>query len=1170
MTVRNPLSRTPSDVLRNAAQIARDRARRVITILIFIFRGSDAVSRFLPIDVFNQPSLLRNPQAFFQAIQNFITRSENNPGSDSFTLPDGQEPEPDFTNFAVVLGPPGALPPPVTNDQMADSTILYRIPPSGLNPPRRIQGKVKYLSGFVPWPVEARDNSHDKKLYVDDGLCVTRVYNGLNIPLPSGVDSMSAQDIYNHLYFALQDRGKELLWLNPMEVPTKLKNTSWDSYLVERAEENLLVNRLGQAGRLPKHYSTMVPEDFMSLHPNHVVVYYDGDSHIALAKTVVRANGRRYVKPYGNHFLWGGHDAYFFIRPSKVASDYNIPAFKQQGAFYNLSPEWIVRRIGAMEKPDVEALPDAYLFFDFETISKKDLRLKAYSVSWMFVEVGADLQPKVGSVLDKDVAEGFNQDVNFYYGEDSARHLVEVILDASTRDLKKPGNAAYRKVCGVTFNGSSFDHLLLYEAILEYKEDPRVAHIQLIDFTSEPFWMGTKLTKFEIQGYFSVFDIRQHLGGSLDKCCKDFQTFNRKISGKIPEHEQIQWVFENECDWDVQKLGDSRSVNLVPRDGEPDEFKDGLPMPFREMIAEYNNFDVTALAELFFRYRLNNLVKCGASNHLTPPLTLPSESFSKWEEYAKPLFKIEGCKILQAWNPIDLNLYKEIRSLSVAGRTQCFHEPQRVKETCVSMDVTSLYPYVMAIAPVYYPMGHHHVMNVNWGAEETKAKFPQIKMLGLFKCRVVQAHLQFENLPYIIASKRVADCDNLMGARNNWHEPVVEETWITTPEVEMLLKHNCKVRVSKMVLWEDKVRSIDLFGNLAELMKIKNAEDKLGKKHPEYNGARRNAAKLASNALYGKMMEGFHVDKRLTVDFDEYQNISFDASPNGRQEKYTYCSAVYPQNGQMVVDVKLNPAHKGMKDKQRPVAIGMFILSYSRMYMYEHAYSVLGKAACLYTDTDAIKCRLSDYEATLKPYFEKTPVPHWPDAEKFDPNYKTAKLVGAKVYGAFENELDGDMEDNAGLYIIAKKVWACVPRDGDVKKWKCKGKAITMKDIILTEEEKDELKTLQKESVLSYIRRAKKLYRDKSRMVKNNPERFYESLLKQGKAYVLKSDIRKNVTQMSRQVEWDGENDPRKILNHYASMSQVFRVLSLDPKTHQEVVEIDPWEEIAEWEIHMD
>lgn len=1154
--ISSAVARTPAHLLNIARRIAIQKGRPVLTIYLSIDRPQEEGRRFLPIRADNIQGVLNNPDLLQFEVDRNIVQDENNPGSESFIVEGEPPPIANWGRFDLILGAVGATAAQRVADGFNTATTLF-IDRNNLNP--RARGNVKYPMRFLPWLFKARDNSHDKKLFVDDGNCFARVLDELGLPHPSGSGEMTVKECIQWIGDqAKAVLGKGVAVVDPVQGYLPLMR-HWTELMELPCGEIVLRDSR------PRQVTPVRSMDFIPEEDNFLFLLWDGGEHIALPELEV-LDGKRHMAVSEHYYYGGAMNLFYNHQTRQGVQQLAEPTYRRSGWNYMSNNGWKFYKVSnAGTERDRANRPEGawgYLFYDFETVYDREGILKPYSVSWLLVEVDKETRQPVG---DFDVVkQTFQDSTQFYAGMDSAFHLAQVILDKRYSDVRNQ-TKTYDRIVGVTFNGSKFDNFFLYRAFLDYIHTPGVEAIDMPQITDE-FWMGTSLMNFTVDGYFSVFDLRRHLVGSLDKCCKDFKTFNKKGSEDIPSHERIQFMYETVFNYDMERMLQARHIALIPSGTKPEDYVDGIYPSFQESLQRYNDKDVTSLAELFFLYRQNNLVFSQKNSvHLTPPQTLASETFSAWVEYFENEYgEDKDMWLCNGWRPLSYPVYREIRDTSiVAGRTQCFHKPQFFEGQCVSMDVTSLYPYVMTIHPVYYPIGNHTYVSLKWKPEKTIELFPSVEKLGLWCVDVDQSHLKGRNLPYILASKRQSSVS--AAARNDWHAPTVTSLWITNKEMEVLLANDCKVFVWRAILWEEKIRSIDLFGNLAELMKIKNAEDKKKvAKDPSYNPARRTAAKLASNALYGKFNEDMHLDKRVTVDADEYDKIIADTHMHGRKKYYTKCSAVYPFQDKMVVDVKVNPLHSKKRNQQRPMAVAFYILAYARMYMWEHAYSILGWDKCLYTDTDAIKCFQSDYDAVLKPYFESTPVPHWPEAEEFDENYKTAKMVGAKVYGAFENEFDDApyWKENKGLWIVAKKMWALAPIDDDPAHWKLGTKGVTKKDIILTEEQVEFLRNLPDynsefyEFCFSY-------YGNKKNEVQASPERFFRSLVEQdGIAYVLKKDIKKHVTQMAK-VQWVRGEIPDKLLKHYAQLSNCFRIMKLDPRKNQEVEEMAVEQEMA-------
>lgn len=1151
-----------------SAGIAQEN-RRLIALFVRVDMGPNLPRRWVSVQMGN--AFMFDPNGLAARIATLIGQDGNEPGSTSFVTEEDFDPQPDWTTFSIKFSPrnAGFRVYGVDRLQNAAQRGNLRVYTRSLNPSRALRGDRAVATtrkGKKPlgWVFQAKDHSHVAFLptSASRGDCVNKVFSGLGVVQPAqetNMDTMGMEELIDFIATHIRNQlHKDVMFVHGWKESNIFLRDATQFHQDSKAPPQVR----GPAGDEDSVYERLLVGMLKPIPDDTVVILWDGEGHVALP-VLTHTNEGVFLTPHRNVLLKGSR-LFFLYHPKETARkappSAPITVGKRGDSIpFRVGTGWRLERIDSIPQPlEMEVQTSkGYLFFDFETVAGTDQILRPYSVSYLIVPVDENtLLPLAGPLSQPHVPEYFKREAVCYTGEDAATFLAKLIIRLSYATRDDPN--FFTELVGVSFNGSRFDHFLLYKALLDMAKETRASTGDKWEFTKDPFWMGTSLVSFTVNDFFSVFDLARHLIGSLDSNCKAFGTVNQKTSDGLPEHETIQHVFETECAFHIPTLLNHTSASLIPRSKTLQDYPGGLPS-FRSLLVSYNNDDVSSLAELFFRYRSNNLVVGPKSNLLCPPITLASESFQSWSEYIKEKYSIPGCDLLRMWAPLDYTLYKDIRSTSVAGRTQCFHPPQRIDETCVSMDVTSLYPYVMAIAPVEYPCGKHVLTPVSMSEEEFAVNFHKISRLGLFRCHVDQTYpMSVLGLPAIIARKMGSSPDAPGAPRNDWHSPVVPYVWLTTPEVKTLLKYNAKVSCSAMILWDAKIRSIDLFGSLASLMHSKNEEDtKKANKDPTYNAARRQAAKLASNALYGKMMEDYHCDKRVELDYDDWMEIMNDVHFMGKREKYLSCTVVHSlSSSDIVADVKENPDQPKYRFRQRPIVVGMYILAYARMYMYEHTYSVLKQKHCIYTDTDAIKCTASAFNTILRPYLEATEVPHWPEAEQFDPLFAGHPMYkeGSKVYGAFENELDGKLADNSGLYVIAKKVWACVPKDPlDVSMWKLAGKAITMRDIILTKEQVTALYQLRSSSARQYYLYAQNLYANKQNSVKNSPARFYDSLLYNQEAYVLKSDLRKNTTQLKQNVRWDGENEPEGTVENYSTLSQIYRVIVLRPVENQEV-----------------
>jgi hypothetical protein len=1117
-------------------------ARRVIASANIALARVPGFNRWVPL----APGDLVTPQAALQSVMNLIVHDENNPGSETLIQPDGNDPTPDFSRFSITLAPEGDAGPNIAPVDPQGFANIFRIPNIRSN---RLNGGVFYKGKRpqFPWVFQTYDGSEDPNTYDDPQNCLDRTLDIVGLPR---VPQDENTDTFETIKTLAAAQGKTLLVVDPYNYLPFM-----DGY---EERYGLITFERSQQPKRPfpieaVKWKTFDPQKF-------VILFFDGHTHVSAPIWYEHKIGPLSLEPTPGYWLSAYRNLYYPL-PNVKAKEENIPLHPPPVSYRTLlSPEWNFKRV-SMDGQDLIKQADngksGVLTFDFETVVDDSDILKPYSVSWLITEVDPETwQPLAGPL--EEARKDFQSQCNFYYwdpnesDDDAAVHLAKQILSMQLAQDDNGQPTHFKELLGVSFNGSKFDNILLYEAFLKISKENESGGYEKLPIKDE-FWMGSSLINFTIAGYFKLFDIRRHLVGSLDKCVKDFKLYNQKKGADLPSFEDIQEAYDY---FGLSEMKTLRHEYLLPKGKTKDDYPDGVYPQFIDMLKYYNDMDVAATAELFFSYRANNLVPGAKSIGLHLPATLASETFQSWSAF----FKTYYGTISKFWPPLPYALYDEIRSTSVAaGRTQCFHEPRFWEGPCVSMDVTSLYPYVMAIAPVYYPCGKWSVRSIHWSPETTVVEFPKITKLGLYKVNVDQSHLEARDLPPIILAKKAIDPNNPKLTRNDWHAPVSNNIWITTKEMEVLLAFGCKVEVMRTLLYDSKIKSCDLFQPLLRLMEIKNQEDVWkAAGDPRYNAARRTASKLAQNALYGKMMEGYHLDSRITVDWEKWKKIVEDIS-SGKMEMYTDVSAVYPVGDELVCDVKKNPENKSFKLNQRPMVLGFFILAYARMYMYEEAYSILGLEKCIYTDTDAIKCTKADFESTLRPHFESKIIPHWPEVEAYDSKFKTAVMYGVKAYGGFENELDGNLETNAGLWVIAKKMWACQPapmidgRPSTHEDWKLGTKGVTKSDVFLTPEEFAYLEECRQWPA-RYANEFKRLYETKEKRIYNNPLPFFQSLCpaedsyELGTAVLLKRDFKKHVTQLRKNVKWDKEGrDVSNFVKNFGAMSQVYTVTTISP-----------------------
>lgn len=1174
----------------------------------------------------------RNFNAMNDVLRRYLGLVEGVEGSDNLVAPGEPAPIPDYQNFDLFYSAVNE------NDfragvRAADAQALGvvqlpRIAHNALNV--RPLGIKPHYRQNTPWIFQAEDGSHDPR-FQGDGKCGEVVCQALGLP-PNALLNADAKWSLTHLQTVYKETyGRDLLVVNvhkdaPTWIDASLDQDGFQLKVPKTRKNPALLFSLSQRSVVP-------------LEVDQPVVLWDGDQHVAMARIDRRfVDGPRLLL-YPNYFERGGD--FFFIRPKNADSVKDpftdttvIPSLPEK----TLHPSWVAIRSAPhtweMRKQFMKTSSTryGYVFWDLETVNVPGGLTVPYCISWLVVDV--ELDEDDHPIFPTNFSD-FEAHTEFYYGEDALDHFIGMILEAS---FGRNGFGSYRELVGVTFNGSNFDHILLFEAFMA---KPRQEHNSYFygDFSiSKEFFQGSALSSLCVEGYFHIFDIARHLPGSLAANCDAFSCENTKLGDF--DHEAVQAVFEREG---FDGLRDYAGPDLLPVGDSPDNYPDGNYPKFMTHLQQYAKRDSASLAELFFRYRSQNPLKIPGKNKkqvkILPPLTNASESYRFWEEYSaglaydtleeelplstddyrmrlvkrdgKPVRTEDGeltyeqIKIAKIHDPLPLTFLKEVRETFpsiVAGRTQLFHIPQWTQEPCVSMDVKSLYPYVMCVKDVYYPAGQASFLPESLGPAYLRNLYHNDPRLGLWFVDVDQSCLPGKNLPYILASKIPYQHDEILEMyglprpqteTNDWHSDEVRRIWITSEEIRVLLKFGCEIYFRSAILFAGRIKSVDLFGNLATLMKVKNGEDAAkaemkkvlkrvnnDKTHPDYleakskyNPALRQNAKTASNSIFGKMLESFHPASLLPMDMQKYERIRSDIIHE--KSRYEDVNVLYPFGNRVYARVRKNVLWDGFLDKQHPAQIGFYILAYARMFMYEYAYAPLGLDQCLYTDTDAIKTTKRAFEEKLKPLWASTLIPHWPETEAFEPRYATEHLYedDCRCYGGFENEL----KDNGGLVTVAKKMWLIVPpgtttlmenpNDSpnpdemvytklDPDACKCGMKGVGKKDILLTNEQYELLTAgLANSGSLVWRTLCIHIFSDKSRTIANNLGEFYARLLYHQEAHVLRSNFQKHVSQHARNVTW---GDTEKHVQNFSALTHRFSIASLRPSKNQEVRELVP------------
>lgn len=715
-----------------------------------------------------------------------------------------------------------------------------------------------------------------------------------------------------------------------------------------------------------------------------------------------------------------------------------------------------------------------YLFFDYETVVDYDHAsvMKPYSLSVMLIQ-----RDTLAELDAADEADDTDKIAKIRLG--SCKTFIG--FDCGDQFLRWFQEIQSDKIiwfCG--FNNSSFDNIILLDLLLRH--DQR-AHGTSFAVTNV-FYNGSRLLNMTINGRHRFFDLHNHLVGSLASLCKSFKV---KSCSKLSfDHNLMQ-----------QKYVDGTLEAFITDN---------------QNLIDYNEMDNIACSVLFNRYRTALMAipsTAPYAERLEEIVTIGSLSYKSFTDWTTKSYK-PNC-----FGKLSFDQFKALQTNRVAGRVEVFHGPTRIPERVVSLDTTSLYPFVMCCADqCWYPMGT--VISVEEYIPDR---------LGFWYCDFEQTGLKERDLPTIFPRKTEAG--------NDWsYDGPQFGVLLSNVTIDLLRKYGCTVTTHDGFVFEGHVRGCDLFKPLLDIMGKKNAQDVLkANGSPEYSPALRETYKLLSNSLSGKVGECIHTQRtEMFSSTSEYLMAV---------RKAKHVNHISNTGNKFFVTMELDE-RKLCSSHQRPIYLASLLYDYSRRHMFEYAYARVGLSRCLYSDTDCLKFRHAHLQEFMdKAKEENVIVPHWSDVELVDPNFKDHLIYvpGSKVYGALEDELEDCIGTDYMFYALGKKLWSyCWRVDG---KWhsKTKLKGVNEKAFLLTTEEPFFTEVNGK---LKVTASQKDLWAwsvaNPTRSIKENNYELMERLWLCREARVLCSTFRKVVKNTRRNVSLEDTD-------RHATLSNVIQVL---------------------------
>jgi len=321
-----------------------------------------------------------------------------------------------------------------------------------------------------------------------------------------------------------------------------------------------------------------------------------------------------------------------------------------------------------------------YVFFDLETIVDWDYAncMKPYSLSICCLdEIQLEQLEKYDRANDKEACESMRERfAKTWIGYDCVENFLLWIVE----------NQSNKKFKFVGFNNSNFDNFFILQTLMK---GFGVGDLFIELKESKLFFSGSSLNNFTINKRHSFFDLRKHLVGSLANNCKSWGV---NVCSKLSFNHN-----------DAQQIYDENPQKLIDWCNESDTLK------------KYNEFDTISVAVILQKYKIElNSIPCVKQvldevgegknmeqnyevNDITTIGTIGSLIYK--------VFQRECRENEITFGMLDRFKYDELQRCKIAGRVEMFNGVQHIKKKYASIDVCSLYPYVLAVKDVYYPSG---------------------------------------------------------------------------------------------------------------------------------------------------------------------------------------------------------------------------------------------------------------------------------------------------------------------------------------------------------------------------------------------------------------------------------------------------------------------------------
>lgn len=465
-------------------------------------------------------------------------------------------------------------------------------------------------------------------------------------------------------------------------------------------------------------------------------------------------------------------------------------------------------------------------------------------------------------------------------------------------------------------------------SVFEFFAQFREKHVQLIGFNNGAF------------DDYILFDILSSFGVSVSNTLIDrgSRILSFKSEGLISKDAYRFFISSLSSATQSFKCSVSKGVldhELIQRELEAGRFTEWLKEN-KDRVVEYAVADVVSLAELYFKAR-KTFKEINENLNMDTSLTLSQMSMNAFRSSLPKGVRLPIVK--------DMETDSIIRKAMVGGRCQIFRACEEKEHEVQSIDVVSLYPYVMINReyPTISGRQKNFTEQINYFCE---------KLFGIYDVDILSQPK-----------------DAIVPSRNedgtlDWDPPSRFRTWTDSVTLNCLRRHGGTFRVHSGIRFRTK-KAFIFKEYLTPIMEKKEEQDyykTLPKEHPDkgkYNPALRSCLKLLMNSLSGKMGQKPIEKERIICTSDPECDRAFEKF-KGKfnvvhiRDKMWIVEGWYEQK-----DVSITSA----------TILAILIYAYAREYMYDNFISKVEHKYGM--DTDSLFLRSSEIRKIDPGFFGK-------------------------------------------------------------------------------------------------------------------------------------------------------------------------------------------------------